>query len=86
MVFSYSSKTLPPAVNKALATPFVIVITPTIVWLLDNKDVTRELNFWLIAIPASVVIQLLLSRWAIRCFDRSMQQAEALLKSNDFSG
>lgn len=72
--------------NKALATPFLIVITPTIVRLLDNKDVTREPNFWLIAIPVSLIVQFLLSRWAIRCYNRSMKQAEALIKSGDFSG
>jgi hypothetical protein len=65
--------------NKALTTPFVVVITPTMVRLLADKDITRQTSFWLIVIPVCVVIQILFARWVFRHYDRSMKQAEALL-------
>jgi hypothetical protein len=69
--------------NKALTTPFVVVIIPTMVRLLADKDITRQSSFWLIVIPVCVVIQFLFARWAFRHYDRSMKQAEVLLADLD---
>ncbi len=66
--------------NKVLTTPFVVVITPTMVRLLADKDITRRTSFWLFVIPVCLVIQILFARCAFRHYDRSMNQAEALLE------
>jgi hypothetical protein len=65
--------------NIGLSSVLVVAILPTAVRLMSPKDITQHGWFWLLALPLSLLLQYVFSKWVFRHYNRLLRQAEAVL-------
>ena len=58
---------------------FNIVFMPVVTRIFNGKDISHSKLFWFLMVPASSVFLCFFSKWAFRCYSRSLKQAEELL-------
>jgi hypothetical protein len=58
---------------------FNIVFIPVVARIFDGKDISQSKIFWFLMVPVSTVFLYFFSKWAFRCYDRSLKSAEELL-------
>ena len=60
---------------------FLLVITsaPIAVKIMAGKDISQNLNMWLIMLPISALVLIVFSRWVLKHYNNSLHRAEELL-------